>query len=265
MRNMIAAGIAIVVAVCALYWLMTPAPPPANARRAPNPQQTPEPQPPADDASDSADAVRALVFAFDGEVDEQGIPDFWQLHCSTGKAELAVQPDPENSSAQVLWVKSNKASFFLARNAADFDPAEYPILEWSWQGKQLPVGGDVRKSSLNPFAENKNDQVLQLLVTFDNRDVISYMWDTTAPVGTEVKESNPFANIMSVVVESGEERLGQWCHYRRNVADDYRRLHGGTLRKIRGIAVQTNSNHTGTIGEGSFGQIRFRQEPAAGN
>jgi hypothetical protein len=196
-----------------------------------------------------------LVYAFDGEVDEKGIPAPWQLKVSSGEAQIAVQAHPEAAEQRVLWVKAEKASFFLARSDCEFDPAEYPVLEWSWKAVTLPRGGDIRKSSLNPFAENKNDQALQLLVTFDNGDVISYMWDSTAPAGTEVKERNLWANIMAVVIDSGAEHTGKWRSYTRNIADDYRRLHGGSARTVKAIAVQTNANHTSSQSEGYFGPI----------
>jgi hypothetical protein len=198
-----------------------------------------------------------IVYTFDGEQDDQGTPSPWQLHVSTGKAQISIQHHPEMPQDRVLWVKAEKASYFLARTDREFNLEEYPHLAWSWKAIILPRDGDVRKSSLVPFAENKNDQALQLLVRFDNERVISYMWDSTAPVGTEVKEQNPFANIMAVVVESGEEHLESWRSYQRNLADDYRRLYSGTALTVKAIAVQTNANHTRSQGEGYFGPIVF--------
>jgi hypothetical protein len=208
----------------------------------------------------AARADDRIMYEFNGKVGEKGVPTPWKLKTSTGEAWLAVER-PEGSGAPelALRVKSDKASFFLAHSGRQFDPADYPVLEWSWKGVTLPTGGDVRKSSLLPFADNRNDQALQLLVTFDGGNVISYVWDSTAPVETEVKESNPFVNIMSVVVESGEKHLGEWRSYRRNVKDDYRRLHKGELRPIKAIAVQTNSNHTASKAEGFFGPIEFKK------
>lgn len=239
MRLIILAGV-LAIGVVGSFWFhsqrVAPGPPDAN------------PQPAAEEG---------LLFAFDGAIDSTGLPAPWQLKCSTGKAQLAVQSHDEIPEVQVLWVKADKASFFLARTDREFAAGDFPMVEWSWKAVTLPTGGDVRKSSLNPFAENKNDQALQLVVTFDNGDAISYLWDTTAPLGTEVKEANPFVNLMSVVVESGTDQLGTWRSYRRDVAEDYRRLHGGKATVIKAVAVQTNANHTRSVSEGHFGQIRF--------
>ena len=215
---------------------------------------------PKEEKGQTPEVPERVVYTFDGEQDDRGVPSPWQLKVSSGKARFAVRPPSETEKDEVLWVGADKASFFLARADRTFDRAEFPQVSWSWKATLLPLGGDVRKSSLSPFAENKNDQALQLLVTFDNDQVISYMWDTTARVGTEVREQNPFVSIMAVVVESGEEHLGKWRSYRRNLADDYRRLHDGTARSVKGIAVQTNANHTRSRSEGYFGPITFAKE-----
>ncbi len=205
-----------------------------------------------------------ITYGYDGPADARGVPAPWQWKLSAGKAEVAVKARPEEPGALDLWFRGRQASFFLARTDREFGVAEYPTVAWCWKAVTLPTGGDVRKSSLLPFADNRNDQVLQLLVTFDTKEVISYLWDSTAPVGTEVKEQNPFASIMAVVVESGGERLGQWRSYRRDLRDDYRRLFKGRARSVIGIAVQSNANHTRSESEGYFGPVEFIRAPSRG-
>ncbi len=206
----------------------------------------------------------SCVWKFDGSVDKDGVPSPWRLVIGSGHPQVAVKDDERGARKGVLWIEADRASYFLARDDQGFDPGQFPILEWSWEGIKLPTGGDVRKSSLLPWADNRNDQALQLLVRFKNGNVISYMWDSTAPVGTEVKENNPFANIMSVVVESGEGRLGQWLSYERNIKKDYRRLFNDEAPVVSGIAVQTNANHTRSQSEGYFDSIMARKAGDAG-
>jgi hypothetical protein len=196
-----------------------------------------------------------LSFAFDGKTDPRGIPSPWQLTEGTGKAQWSIEENTPSPGQKALSVKSERASFFFADAAQPFDPNVRPIIGWSWQAVTLPDKGDVRKSSLNPFSENLNDQAVQLVVTFENGNAINYAWDTTAPQGTEVKEQNPFVNIMSVVVESGAENVGKWRSYSRNLVEDYAHLHGGVAPLVKAIVVQTNSNHTRSKSAGLFGPI----------
>jgi Protein of unknown function (DUF3047) len=255
------------IAICALTLLSaivgcgqsTPAPKPATAVAAEEkiePKAVPKVEPKIE-AKVAKEAGR-LVFAFDGSVDARGVPAPWRLMVSTGKAEVAVQPRKDVPGEPALSVRAVGASFFLVRTDRPFELDERTTIAWSWKATALPTGGDIRKSSLLPFADNRNDQVLQLLVTFGDDKVISYVWDTTAPAGTEVREQNPFANIMAVVVESGPANLGAWRSYRRTLADDHRRLFGSVPRAVKAVAVQTNANHTRSNAEGLFGRITFQ-------
>ena len=49
-------------------------------------------------------------------------------------------------------------------------------LTWHWKVTQLPSGGDFRHASTD-------DQAAQVLVAFDDRRILSYIWDTNAPKG----------------------------------------------------------------------------------
>lgn len=197
----------------------------------------------------------ALTWKFDGSPSQEGFPLPWKLKVGSGKSQIEVRRESAIPGQSLLWLRAEKSSFFLGRDDQQFSPVEFPVITWSWKAIILPKGGDVRKSSLLPFADNRNDQALQLLVTFESRDVISYLWDTTAPEGTDIKENNPFVNIMSVVVQSGPSRLKEWISYRRNIREDYRRLFKREPGKVIGIAVQTNSNHTRSVSEGVFGPV----------
>lgn len=231
----------ILFAIVTAYW----------SKPAQVPQKDPSPpsQPP-----EAKPKTSPLTFAFDGVLNEQSVPSPWRLVVSSGKAELAVRNilAVSNIPEAALHVRTSRASYFLARDDQPFDFDSATEISWSWRADTLPTGGDIRKSSLLPFADNRNDQALQLLVTFDDKRVISYVWDTTAPEGTEVKEQNPFANIMAVVVESGPDNLGAPRAYRRKLGADYGRLHGGLARRVIAVAVQTNSNHTRSEAEGYF-------------
>ena len=198
-------------------------------------------------------AAEEVVFDFVGEADKSGIPAPWALTTSSGKPAIEVTKD---DAGKVLHVESSKASFFLANSSREVDPLRFQTLCWRWKGVTLPTGGDVRTSGELFFSsKNKNDQALQVIVTFKNKRMLSYVWDTTAPEGTELKESNFRFNIQTIVVQSGEKDLGKWLSYKRDIVDDYRRRHGGNPPAIVAITVQSNCNHTSSKAEGFVGPI----------
>jgi hypothetical protein len=209
----------------------------------------------------------AIRFLFAGPVSENGIPAEWSPTVSAGKLQAKVvrldddfgggntrderAQSPEDASA--LWLRSERASFLLT-NRREFDTAEYPVLRWSWQATVLPTGGDVRKNALL-FGENLNDQAIQLLVVFEGQKVLSFVWDSTAPVDTEVDEPSPLAKVKTRVLDSGSEHLGSWRQHEIDLQKEYERRFGQAPGKAVGVIVQSNSNHTQSVGEGYITEI----------
>ena len=87
-----------------------------------------------------------------------------------------------------------------------------------------PKGGDARKSATD-------DEAAQIYVTFPRfpaavrSRIISYIWDTTAPVGSVFK-SEKTGLVTYIVVRSGPTDLGKWLTESRNVLDDYKKIFG---------------------------------------
>jgi Protein of unknown function (DUF3047) len=217
------------------------------------PQIPPQPAA-ANGAVETAAATDALHFRFDGPAGADGVPAPWQPKVSGGRLQVEVRSREGPPDKRALWVRSQKASYFLANAAQPFDPAEYPYLSWSWKAVLLPTGGDVRQHNLL-FGSNRNDQALQVLVAFEGNTVLSYVWDTTAPVDTEVDEPSLAATVKTHVVDSGAAYLNQWRDHKINIYNDYTRRFGKPPGRVVGVLVQTNANHTASVGEGFFGEI----------
>jgi hypothetical protein len=151
-------------------------------------------------------------------------------------------------------MRSVKSSFSLERGV-DVDPAQTPYLSWSWKVTQLPAAGDFRKASTD-------DQAAQVLVAFADRRVLSYIWDTTAPKGAfQSASSIPMVHVFAVVCESGAARVNRWVAETHDVAADYLRAFGKPAPLVKGLRLQINSQHTGSLAESYFGEVAFRSTP----
>jgi hypothetical protein len=131
-----------------------------------------------------------------------------------------------------------------------------PILEWRWKAVELPTGGDSRK-------EDKLDQAAQIYVSwprfpraFRSR-IIGYVWDTTAPVGTQVQSTKTHM-VTYIVVRSGGAKLGQWLTEQRNVREDYQRLFAEEPSELGYVSLSIDSNDTESRAEAFIGAIFFR-------
>jgi hypothetical protein len=176
----------------------------------------------------------------------------WSIKVNRGTPEISVCGDTETGPC--LRLLSVKASFSLEREA-DIDPARTPYLAWRWKVAQLPPGGDFRRASTD-------DQAAQVLVAFSDHRVLTYIWDTTAPKGSARNASSiPFVHIFAVVCESGAADANRWIQENQNVAADYERAFGRPAPRVKGLRLQINSQHTGSVAESYFGEVAFRSTP----
>ena len=179
------------------------------------------------------------------------LPPAWQVKVNRGRPDFSVSSE---GGEPCIHLKSSRASFALERQV-DVDPAQLPFLGWRWKVVYLPAGGDFRRASTD-------DQAAQVLVAFEDRRVLSYIWDTSAPKETAQRAGFiPLLHIFTVVCESGPADRNRWMRENRNVAGDYVRAYGKPAPRVRGLRIQINSQHTGTFAESYFGEIAFRRAP----
>jgi hypothetical protein len=179
------------------------------------------------------------------------LPADWQVKVKDGRPDISVCTE---GGASCLHLKSVKSSFAL-EHGVDIDPNEMPYLSWRWKVAQLPPNGDFRRPSTD-------DQAAQLLVAFADHRVVSYIWDTNAPKGTMQNASSiPLVHVFAIVCQSGAADANRWVFETRNLAADYQRAYGKAAPHIKGLRIQINSQHTGTVAESYFGEVAFRSNP----
>ena len=201
-------------------------------------------------------AEDVLIFGFDGDIQPTGLPAPWQSTAITGKLDFDLSQPLDQLAKKAFHFRCEKAHVVVYTQVDPFDPNRYPIITWRWKGLTLPTNGDLRTHAAIPhFGDNRNDEILQVLIAFESKETLNYGWDTTAPVGTELEEWSPVTKLQTRVVESGADHLNEWRECRVNILEDFQRRYGKPPGKVIGVSFQTNSNHTGTVGEAIMGPI----------
>lgn len=187
-----------------------------------------------------------------GRLPVEGVPPSWELKEFAGRANIELI---RSDIGAALHLRSDRTSFALYRDLV-VDLGEFPILSWAWKVTRLPTGGDVRRAATD-------DQAAQVYVVFPrwpsprtSSDVLGYVWDTTAPVGTHVV-SPKAPNVHIIVVESGPAGLGAWRRQARNVAQDYQALFGRRPPRVGTLAVMIDANDTASTAEAMIGDFVF--------
>lgn len=156
------------------------------------------------------------------------------------------------------------------------DPRRNPILEWRWRVPPREAGaspfsdaaaasamarvsvafhGDPQKLD---FADRAHYRLARLLTPNGlPYATLVYVWLRDVPAGT-ILESPYSYRVRLVVVESGEQRVGQWVSVRRNVVEDFRRAFDEEPGDIVAVGVMTDSGDDGSTRRSYYGDITFR-------
>lgn len=119
-----------------------------------------------------------------------------------------------------------------------------PVLRWSWRADEPLAPG--RQA---PEKEKDGDDFLARVYVIREgffrwqTRAINYVWSREHPEGSSWP--NPYTgNAIMVVVQSGDEGLGEWQTFERNVREDFKRYHDRDVERIDAVAVMTDADDT---------------------
>jgi hypothetical protein len=186
----------------------------------------------------------------------KGIPPEW-----TGQQWGSPQYDfvvVEDDGKRALQMKSRGDGSTIAKDIkSKVALEETPILQWSWKVVTLPKGG-------NSCNKATDDQAAQVYVAWPRfpeavrSQIIGYVWDTTAAVGTICK-SQKTGTVTYIVVRSGSANLGKWLTESRNVREDFKKVYGKEPDNPGAVSISIDTNDTHSVAESFIGPIIFRK------
>ena len=181
-----------------------------------------------------------------------GVPAGWDLKELTGRPDIELV---RTDGRLALRLRSASSAFVLYRDVL-VDPAVQSRLTWSWKVTSVPANGDARDPA-------RNDQAVGIYVVFPRwpspisaSEVLGYVHDSTAPVGTVVALRQA-PNVRLLVVESGRDGLGEWRRHDRDVAQDYAAVFGAPPGRVGKLALMSDADHTRGTGEALIADVRF--------
>ena len=113
------------------------------------------------------------------------------------------------------------------------------------------------------LAAKRNDQVARVVAwfdasLFDERRAIAYIWDSSAPAGTIIRDRGPHAERALEVVWSGSSGLGAWHRETRHVYQDYRDIFRDEPTQLLAITLESHSDDVASQSAVLFGKVRFQ-------
>lgn len=181
---------------------------------------------------------------------QTGIHD-WQEKSFVGTTQYKLV---EQDNERVLSAKANGTSSGLF-NTSEIVLDETPLLNWRWKIAQVGNGNNERSKAGDDYPVR-----LYLIVSgglqFWKSYSLVYVWSNSAQINDSW--DNPYtANVKHIAVETGNDYVGEWRSYQRNVKDDFERVFGISPDKIKAVAIMTDSDNTGQEFEAWYGDIHF--------
>jgi len=173
----------------------------------------------------------------------------------------------------VIRASSRNAASGLIRELR-LDPRQYPWLQWSWKIANVLEKGDVGRKAGDDYAariyvafafEPENSGWWERMKrttasAFTDKEIpgsaLNYIWANKAPKETIVP--SPFQEkSMMIVLQSGNERSGEWIGEKRNIVEDYQQAFGKEPPEIIGIGIMTDTDNTGEEVRAYYGDIKL--------
>jgi hypothetical protein len=161
---------------------------------------------------------------------------------------------------KTLFMRNDNASTTIGTKfKPKIDPRLYPEIEFRIRVDEIPFGTNVT-------IKDRDDAAFRLFVLFDKGgniisppQTIGYVWDTTMPVG-ETARAPRFGKVRYIIIASGEDGLGEWKEFRRNLVEDYEMLFGTEeIPMIAAIGLKCDSNHSKGSAASAIQWIRLRK------
>lgn len=202
------------------------------------------------------------------------LPDGWEPLTFDKIPEHTQYSLIKDGNTVAVKAVSNHSSSGLTRKIT-IDPKQFPIVQWRWKIDNILKKGDVTKkegddypariyitfeydsSKVGFFDKAKFGLIKLAYGEYPPIGTLNYIWESKAPIGTMV--SNPYTQyVQMIVVESGDQKVGQWAMEERNVYEDYKMAFGEDPPKISGIAIMTDTDNTQESAVSYFGDIVFK-------
>jgi hypothetical protein len=177
----------------------------------------------------------------------------------------------------VLHARAVRASSALMHEIS-FDAQDHSWISWEWKIPHLlatannlhratddsPVrivlGFDGNKGEL-PFADQILFETAKLLTGHDfPYATLMYIWENQAPVGTIIPSQHS-SRIKMLVAASGDDGVGHWRSFDRNIVEDFKAAFGEEPGRLLGVGVLTDTDNTGETVEAWYGDIRLQRNP----
>lgn len=196
----------------------------------------------------------------------------WRHLPLPGKRATSFKSTPVDGREAMEVLAESSAS--MLRKQLRIEPGDLGQLRFSWKVPELIAAADLA-------ARDADDAPVRLVLAFEGDRsrfsarnamlselaraltgeempyaTLMYVWCNSRAPGTVVH--NPRTDrIRKIVVESGEQRLGQWLDYARDVRADFLQAFGEEPGALVAVGIMTDSDNTDSVVRAWYGPLQW--------
>jgi len=180
----------------------------------------------------------------------------WEEKSFKGQTRYQLKSDDEQGT--VLHASSNgSASVFGKR--VNIDLSRTPYLNWRWKIANRLEGIEETKKSGDDFAARI--YIVKTSGLFGRKTkAVNYVWSSNQGIGTSWSNAYQPNNSKMLAVRGPEHEIGQWVTEKRNVAIDFERMFGKSIRSIDLVVIMSDTDNSGQSVSASYGDIYFSSQ-----
>ncbi|MEX1081770.1 MAG: DUF3047 domain-containing protein [Halofilum sp. (in: g-proteobacteria)] len=179
----------------------------------------------------------------------------WESHSFTGNTDYAYAEAVGQPAVHARCTQDTSSGLFLRET---IELTKTPVIEWSWRVDDI-------YEDVDETVKAGDDYPARIYVVDEHpifpwrTRALSYVWSSTMEEGEDW--TNAYADqVHMIAVDAGEDGLGTWHSYRRNLREDFQRYHDRDLEQVDAIAIMSDCDDAGQTSEAWFGTIQLRGE-----
>jgi len=180
----------------------------------------------------------------------------WTEKKFNGQTEYTLTTDISSQRNVLLATSHASASGLYFKQRIDLQKT--PWLNWSWKTNTLLKDLDENSISGDDFVA-RIYIVLDGGLAFWKTRALNYVWSSSHQPH-DFWPSPYTANSTMFAVESGDQNLGVWQYYKRNIRQDILTFLGKDVRYIDAVAIMADTDDSGLSASTAFGDIIFTSE-----
>ncbi|MFJ2994725.1 DUF3047 domain-containing protein [Pandoraea sp. NPDC087047] len=223
----------------------------------------------------AAPAYSDEIAPFSAAVNSDGLPPRWEAYLVTRNKRLThYEQTTDSDGIAVIRATVDESASGIAQK---LDIPVYPgtKLSWRWRADAMPTNADIRTKRFD-------DAPVRIALAFDgdpskltvqdhmHRELarmvsgrelpfatLMYTWGDDKFAANEVVRNPYTARIRSIVVERGDDQLGKWQTYSRDIVKDYEKAFGEPPGRLVGIAIMSDGDNTQSKFTAWYGDIHL--------